>query len=105
MPRDTMSAGLSNDLTCRQSLTLVTDCISATRLATKTFHVDEGDANHAKTIEESVHKYCALKLTFKVDTSLFINRASKTAAHNSNLGNVTILSGATRDLAQRSSVL
>jgi hypothetical protein len=89
------SGGFPKVGTCFQSLTLVDYCIRATILTTNIFHLVAGEDVHDKTIAESAHRWTLFISTFNSGKILSISSASNIAPHSSNLGKVTISTGAT----------
>jgi hypothetical protein len=89
VPRDMRSAGLLADATCLHSHPAVNSCIWETLLADV--------ANHESTILESVRNKIPSIFKFNAGTVFCNNCAKSKAPHNSNLGSVIFLTGATLD--------
>ena len=77
--------------TCFQSLTLVVCWIRATNV----FHLVAGKEIRDKTVVESVQRRALFISTFNTGKIFSLSSASNTAPHSSNLGKVTISTGAT----------
>ena len=99
------SAGLLADATCLHSHPAVHSCIWETTLATNVFHLLADVANHESTIVEYVHNKILSIFKFNAGTVFCTNCARIKATHNSNLGSVILLTGATLDLEQSSLVV
>ena len=92
------SSGLSWVGTCFQHSVPVNSWIWETRFMTNVFHRVDAALIHAKTMVESVKRWMLWIGIPRKWTVFLTNLASRTAPQSSNLGRVTLLTGATRDL-------
>jgi hypothetical protein len=102
MPLEIRSAGLDKVGTCLQIAEDVLSCIRATLFPTNVFHLVGKPFIHVRTMDESVHKYDSLMIDPIALRTFWYKVDSNVAAHNSNLGIVTLFNGATLDVAHNS---
>jgi hypothetical protein len=93
--REMRSAGFCREGTCCHLADEVSCSIKATLLPTKVCHRLDGPLSQYKTINESVYKYEAWIMLLRADVTRLNNLAKSAAAHNSNLGIINFLRGAT----------
>jgi len=101
-PLDNASAGLSSNLTCRQSICPTISCIVATRFATYVLSRCGDVLNQCKTIVESHQNITLLGTIFNALLVSRYNWASNNAPQSSSRGIVTVFNGAIRDLTHNS---
>ena len=79
--------------------------VSGRMLATNVYPLVADVANNESTIVESVHSKILAIFKFNAGTVFCISCGKSKAPHNSNLGSVIILTGATFDFKQSSLVV
>jgi len=83
----------------------VSSSIKATLLPTNVFHLFGGPCIHVKAMQESVYRWDSFTVKLRARMAFLYNLASNVAAHNSNLGILSCINGATFDVEHNSHVL
>ena len=99
------SAGLLAEATCLHSHPVVISCIWETLWQIKTFHLLADVANYESPSMESVHNRILAIFKFKAGIVFCVHCAPSKDPHNSKVGSVIFLTGATLDLEQSNLVI